>query len=104
MFLRQLVRIAKKLNMSLNLVIDTLADKKNLIDLVSLDRYLNEDHVETKVSDLVEDKSEKTIVEVLDFRQDKENIMEILKSLSLLERRVLKMRFGFNNNIENRIA
>lgn len=91
-----LENIAQKLRMNLEDVREVVTDKMNLSNLASLDKFLDQEDVDQRVGDLLEDKREKRIHELLDIRDDKANITQLIKSLSPIERKVVKLRFGFS--------
>ena len=90
-----LKNIAQKLKMNFEDVREVMSDKMNMSNVASLDKFLDEEDVNQRVGDMLEDKKEKKIHELLDIRDDKAHILRLLKNLSPLERKVVRLRFGF---------
>ncbi|MCX5781684.1 MAG: sigma-70 family RNA polymerase sigma factor [Elusimicrobia bacterium] len=90
--------IAKQLKMDINDVREIVSDKMNLFNVISLDKLLDEEDETQRLGDLVEDKKEKKIQEILDIQDDKTDIGKLLKHLSPIERKVIQLRFGFTDN------
>lgn len=87
--------ISKKLSLNADVVREWLTDRDNLSKPVSLDKYLNEEDKETSLSETVEDKSNGTIQELLDKVNKKADITGIIRRLTPIEQRIIKLRFGF---------
>lgn len=87
--------ISRKMSLNADVVREWLTDKDNLSKPVSLDKYLNEEDKETSLSDTVEDKSNGTIQELLDKVDKKADITGIIRKLTPIEQRIIKLRFGF---------
>lgn len=90
--------IAKKLDMDVTVVSELLADKKNLSNPLSLDKFLDDDDREQTLGDIVEDKNIEAIQKILEQSDNKVNIVELLNLLDPLEQEIIKWRFGFNDN------
>jgi RNA polymerase primary sigma factor len=87
--------ISKKMEIELDTIREILTDKKNLVNPVSLDKFIdNEDQAQT-LWDLIEDKSEDSILDMMDKSDNKLNLEEILGKLSPIEAVIIKWRFGF---------
>ena len=93
-----LKNIAQKLKMNIEDVREIMSDKMNMSNVASLDKFLDSDDVDQRVGDMVEDKKEKKIHELLDLRDDKAHILRLLKNLSPIERKVVRLRFGFTGS------
>ena len=93
-----LKNIAHKLKMNIEDVREIVSDKMSMSNVASLDKFLDEGEVDQRVGDMVEDKKEKKIHEQLDIRDDKAHIVRLLKNLSPIERKVVRLRFGFTGS------
>jgi len=87
--------IARSLKLDINDAREIVTDKMNLSNLASLDKFLDAEDSTQRLGDMMEDKKEKTISDMLEISEDKADILKLIKNLSPIEQKVIKMRFGF---------
>jgi RNA polymerase primary sigma factor len=93
-----LEKISKKLDMDLDAVREMLSDKKNLSQPLSLDRFIDEDEHSQTLWDMIEDKSQENMLDVLAKSDGKININDFLGRLSPIEAEIIRLRYGFKGN------
>ena len=84
--------------MDLSSVREMLTDKKNLLNPLSLDKYVDDSDESQSLWELIEDKNEDTIWDIMDRSDKKVNISEILDRLTPMEADIIKWRFGFKDS------
>jgi RNA polymerase sigma factor (sigma-70 family) len=90
-----LENISKKMDLDLDTIREILTDKKNLVNPVSLDKFIDSEDQSQTLWDLIEDKSEVSFLDMMDKSDKKINLAEILNMLSPMESDIIKWRFGF---------
>ncbi len=90
--------IAKSLKLDINDAREIISDKMNLSNLASLDKFLDAEDSSQRLVDMMEDKREKNLGDLLENREDSAGLLKMIKSLSPIEQKVIKMRFGFLKN------
>jgi RNA polymerase primary sigma factor len=90
--------IARKLNMDVSTIREILSDKHNISRPVSLDKFLDDDDQAQTIGDMVEDKNDGPVQEILDRVGDRTYIAQVLHRLLPKEEEIVKLRFGFYDN------
>jgi RNA polymerase sigma factor (sigma-70 family) len=90
--------LARKLKLDSGTIRALLTDKENVGRPVSLDKFLNEDDRTDVLSDLIEDKSQAPMQEIIDQAGDRTAVSSVLEQLEPEEREVIRLRFGFIDN------
>ena len=93
-----LEKISHKLDIDLATVREILADKNNLTNMVSIDRYLDDEDRNQTIADMLVDKSEGSMQDIMDTADNKVNVISVMERLDPLERKIIQLRFGFNDN------
>ncbi len=93
-----LEKISQKLDIDLSTVREILSDKNNLTNMVSLDRYLDDEDRTQTIADMLEDKTEGSMQDIMDSADSKVNVVSVMERLEPIERAIIQMRFGFNDN------
>jgi RNA polymerase primary sigma factor len=91
-------KISHTLHLDVSSVREMLSDKKNITNPLSLDKYLDEEDQTQTMSETVEDKDEESIHDIIDRADVKISISGILKQLLPVEEKIIKLRFGFDDN------
>jgi RNA polymerase primary sigma factor len=91
-------QIARKIDIDADLIRELLSDRKNLSRPVSLDKFLDEDDQVQTLGDIIEDKRDPALQEILENLDDEINIASLLEHLLPVEQKVIKLRFGFEDN------
>ena len=90
--------LSRKLKLDTVTIREILADRKNVSHPVSLDKFLDEnDHGDT-LSDMVEDKRQVSMQEIIDQTGDAASMAAVLGRLAPQERDIIRLRFGFRDN------
>jgi RNA polymerase primary sigma factor len=91
-------QIARKIDIDADTIRELLSDRKNLSRPVSLDKFLDEDDQVQTLGDIIEDKRDPALQEILENLDDEINIASLLEQLLPVEQKVIKLRFGFEDN------
>jgi RNA polymerase sigma factor (sigma-70 family) len=93
-----MTQLARKLDMDAGTIQELLANKKNISNPVSLDKFLDEEDRTQTIGDLLESKEDIDMQDVLSALDDRVNLEELFAQLLPAEQEVIKLRFGFEDN------
>lgn len=89
--------IARKLKIDSSTINEMLADRQNMGNPLSLDKFLDDEERDQTLADVIEDKHISAIQKMIEQIDDKASISEMLAQLSVLEQKIIRMRFGFTD-------